>query len=76
MDACGPSWKISLTLVMLQVVRQEVESRELEALKHRVRVLCPDSRPDQLLTTQAALVELERKGTEPIGFLQTFNTWR
>ena len=60
----------------LQIVRQEVESRELEALKHRVRVLCPDSHPDQLLTKQAALVELDRRSTEPIGFLQTFNIWR
>lgn len=48
----------------------------MEALRHRVRVLCPDSKPEKIHTPQAALRELEVNGSEPVGFLQTFNMWR
>jgi len=59
-----------------QEVRKEVDARRMEALRHRVRVLCPDSKPEKIHTPQAALRELEVNGSEPVGFLQTFNMWR
>ena len=61
---------------LMQRVRKQVDARRLEALRHRVRVLCPDSNPAKIHNPQAALRELELKGSEPIGFLQTFNMWR
>lgn len=60
----------------MQEVRLEVHKRKLEALRHRVRVLCPDSDPSHVSSVSKAMETLLRHGTEPVGFLQFFNLWR
>lgn len=63
--------------VSMQIVEEQVDERMLEALQHRIRVLCPAGRePKRIRTEQDAYAELARSGTEPVGFLQVFNTWR
>ena len=59
-----------------QEVRLEVHKQKLEALKHRVRVLCPGINAQELTSAAAALEVLQERGTEPVGFLQFFNIWR
>ena len=67
---------IAKTLLSAQEVRLEVHQRKLEALQHRIRVLCKDADPSVMTTSRQAKEMLQAQGTEPVGFLQFFNTWR
>lgn len=60
----------------LQVLEGVIERRSLDALRHRVRVLCPGVQPEQIRSQEEAAAVLESRGIEPVGFLQFFNTWR
>ena len=54
----------------------QVETGELEALRHRVRVLCPGRDVASVHSKEQALRELQQHGIEPVGFLQIFNLHR
>ena len=60
----------------VQILEAEVEQRRLEALRHRVRVLCPQKDVAQIRSIEDAEQELGRGNVEPVGFLQIFNAWR
>ncbi len=53
-----------------------VEQRSLEAMQHRVRVLCPGVQPERISSLEEAAAVLESRGEEPVGFLKFFNSWR
>lgn len=52
--------------------RYQIESRQLEAWQHRVRVLCPDW-TGEVATVDAAREVLQKQGNDSVGFLQVFN---
>lgn len=56
-------------------VEAAVESRMLEALRHRIRVLCPSADPLASTTPDQARKTLAARGAQ-VGFLQFFNLHR
>lgn len=53
-----------------------VQQRELAALQHRVRVLCPGVNAQSLRSSAAAVSVLQRQAEDAVGFLQFFNLHR
>lgn len=54
-------------------VTEAAESQKLNAYRHRVAVLCPGVDPFSVTTIQEAQNIIRLKGTDELGFLQTFN---
>jgi hypothetical protein len=54
-------------------VTEAAESQKLNAYRHRVAVLCPGVDPFSVKTIQEAQNIIRLKGTDELGFLQTFN---
>lgn len=55
---------------------QVIDKQKLQALKHRIRVLCPGQDGSQIRSTHQAERVLRRQATDELGFLQFFNTHR
>ena len=58
-----------------QAIQKEIDVKQLQALKHRVRVLCSE-RIARTCTTVGQAKAALRRGHAEVGFLQFFNLWR
>ncbi|KAI8477056.1 MAG: hypothetical protein J3K34DRAFT_169991 [Monoraphidium minutum] len=57
-------------------VEAVIQDGKLDALRHRVRVLCPNADPARVRTCEEALKLIESRGTDHLGFLQFFHLHR
>ena len=58
-----------------QAIQKEIDVKQLQALKHRVRGLCAE-RIARTCTTVGQAKAALRRGHAEVGFLQFFNLWR
>ena len=57
-------------------MRGQAQRQEMDALRHRVRVLAPGADASALATPAEALAMLGARASDELGFLQLFNLHR